>query len=85
LRLYERIEKRAGNKWKFARHASQTGEAGTNCIFFRKSDLARATREAREGGGGNRREKGRGFLSLSVYSSFCDVFRPGRGGEYWEK
>jgi len=41
-----------------------------------------ATREAREGGGGNQREKGRGFFSLSVYSSFYDVLRPGRGKEY---
>jgi len=50
LRLYGRIGKRAGNKRKFTRNASQTKKAGTNCIFFQKSGLARATREAREVG-----------------------------------
>ena len=83
--MYGRIQKRAVNKWKFARHASQAGKAGTNCIFFQKSGLARETREARDGGGGNRREKGMENFSVFAFciSPFCDVLRPGRGGENW--
>jgi len=75
LRLYGRIEKRAGNKWKFARHASQTGKADARCIFIRKKCFARAAR------------RGGDFNTLTLYIAKVSIFVPGerRGAIFLEK
>ncbi len=79
LRIYRRIAKTTGNRRELAAETSQTGKAVTNCIFFRKSGLARDPGEAGDGGRGNRREKGRVFFHFLYIVRSVMFLGPGRG------